>query len=91
MATLADHLGATQVLITSSTPFPNDKGALLSEVPSRRSVDFIWLDDRDLLDPDFVLHPLNYPEVANQRTDRPEDWDADYLDWVRRRVTNQGI
>jgi hypothetical protein len=91
LARLADHLGATQFLVTSSTPFPDHKGALLSEVPSRHSVDFVWLEDRDLLDPDFVLHPLNYPQVASQHTDRPEGWDADYLDWVRRSVTNQDV
>jgi hypothetical protein len=60
-------------------------------VPSRHSVDIAWLDDRDLLDPDFVLHPLNYPEVASQRTDRPEGRDADYLDWVRRSVADQSV
>jgi hypothetical protein len=77
--------------ITSSTPFPDVKETLLADVPSRHSVEITWLDGRDLLDPDFVLHPLNYPEVATQRTERPEGWDADYMDWVRRRVTNQGI
>jgi hypothetical protein len=88
---LADQLGASHLLVASSTAFPEDKAPLLAEAPSRHSVEIIWLDGRDLLDPDFVLHPLNYPEVATQRTERPEGWDADYLDWVRRRVTNQGI
>jgi hypothetical protein len=91
LARLADHLGASQLVVTSSTPFPDDKETLLSGVPSGRSVDIALLDDRDLLDPDFVLHPLNYPEVASQRTDRPEGRDADYLDWVRRSVADQSV
>jgi hypothetical protein len=88
---LADHLGASHLLVTSSTPFPNDKELLLSEVPSRHSVEIVWLDDRDLLDPDFVLHPLSYPEVKNRRPDSPEGWDADYLDWVWHSVADQSV
>jgi hypothetical protein len=74
LVVLAEHLGASRVLAASPTAFPEDKGSLISEVPSHSSVDIIWLDDRDLLDPDFVLHPLNYPEVADRRTERPEGW-----------------
>jgi hypothetical protein len=88
---LADHLEASKLLVASSTAFPEDKAPLLCEALSRHSVEIIWLDGRDLLDPDFVLHPLNYPQVASQRTDRPEGLDVDYLDWVRRSVTNQDV
>jgi hypothetical protein len=91
LVVLADHLGASQVLAASSTPFPDDKETLIADVPSQRSVQITWLDSRDLLDPDFPLHPLRYPEVADRRIDRPEGWDTDYLDWVRRSITNQDV
>jgi hypothetical protein len=87
---LADHLGASQVLATSSTAFPEDKSSLLAEVPSWLSVDIIWLDDHDLLDPNIFLHPLNLPAATGGRAHKPEGWDTDYLDWVRRSVTKQG-
>jgi hypothetical protein len=60
LAVLAYHLEASQLLVTSSTSFPDDKEPLLTEVPSRSTVNIVWLDDHDLLDPDFVLHPLRY-------------------------------
>jgi hypothetical protein len=86
---LADHLGASHVLVASPSAFPDDKGPLLSDVPRRHTVDIVWLDDRDLLDPDFVLHPLRYPEVRLQRAERPKGWDIDYLNWVQLSVTSE--
>jgi hypothetical protein len=89
LVVLADHLGASQLLVASSTPFPDDKESLVADVPSRLSVQITWLDGRDLLDPGFPLDPLRYPEVADRRIEMPEGWDEDYLDWVRRSITNQ--
>jgi len=86
---LSDHLGASQLLVSSSTCFPDDKTTLLSEVPADRSVDIVWLDSRDLLDPNIVLHPLRHQTAAGWRADKPEGWANDYLDWVRRSVANK--
>jgi hypothetical protein len=90
LVVLADHLRASQVLAASSTAFPEDKDPLLAEVSSQSSVDIMWLDDHDLLDPHMFFHPLNYPTATGKRADKPEGWDTDYLDWARRSVTNQG-
>ena len=91
LVVLADHLGALQVLAASPTAFPEDKDPLLAEVPPDSSVDIVWLDDYDLLDPHPYFHPLNYPTATGDRADKPEGWDKDYLDWVRRSVTNQAL
>ena len=86
---LADHLGASQLLVASSTAIPDDKDALLAEVPADHSVDIGWLDGHDLLDPNFTLHPLSHPTSTGERINKPEGWETDYLDWVRRSVTDQ--
>ena len=56
----------------------------------RSSVDIVWLDDYDLLDPNFIMHPLHHPTATSRRVSKREGWDTDYLDWARRSVTNQG-
>lgn len=83
---LADHLGASLVLGTSSTAFPEDKGPLLREVPADHSVEIGWLDGHDLLDPNLYLHPLAHPPATGGRIGKPEGWEAGYLDWVRTSV-----
>jgi hypothetical protein len=83
---LADHLGASLLLEASSTTFPEDKSPLLKEVPTDHLVDLRWLDGHDLLDPNFILHPLSYPPATGERINKPEGWEEDYLDWVRRTV-----
>lgn len=90
LTVLADHLGASQVLAASSTAFPDDKDPLLAEVSPNSSVNIVWLDEHDLLDPHMFFHPLNHPTASGERADKPEGWDTDYLDWARRSVANRG-
>ncbi len=89
MVVLAEHLGASQVLVASPTAFPDDKDVLLAETPAGHSVDIGWLDDHDLLDPNLYLHPLNHPRAAGQRIGKPEGWETGYLDWAVRSVADQ--
>lgn len=85
----AEHLGASRFLVTSSTEFPEDKGALLAEAPTDGSPEIGWLDAYDLLDPNIFLHPLSHPTATGERAGKPEGWETSYLDWVRRSVTGQ--
>ena len=89
LVVLAEHLGASQVLAASPTAFPDDKDVLLADIPADRSVDLGWLDVRDLLDPNFYLHPLNHPTATGGLIGKPEGWETEYLDWVRRSVADQ--
>ena len=84
---LADHLGASQLLIASSTTFPVQKETLLRGVPADHSVELVWLDGRDLLDPHFFANPLAFLG-AGGGAGKPEGSETDYLDWVRRSVTD---
>jgi hypothetical protein len=86
---LADHLGASKLLVASPSAFPDDKNALLAEVPADYTVHIDWLDSHDLLDPNIVLHLLSHPTATGERVSKPEGWENDYLDWARRSVTNQ--
>jgi len=90
LVVLADHLGASKLLAASSTAFPEDKDPLLAEVSPRSSVDIVWPDDYDLLDPNFIMNPFHHPTATSRRVSKREGWDTDYLDWARRSVTNQG-
>jgi hypothetical protein len=89
LVVLAEHLGASQLLVASSTVFPDDKGSLLDGVPANRAVDIGWLDGRDLLDPNVFMHPLSFPSATGERVGKPERWEDDYLDWVRRGVADR--
>lgn len=89
LAVLADHLGASRLLVASSTEFPADKAALLAEVPTDASAEIEWLDAYDLLDPNIILHPLSHPTATGERAGKPDGWESSYLDWARRSVTGQ--
>ncbi len=91
LVVLADHLGASQLLVASSSMFPEHKDPLLADVPADHSVDIGWMDGHELLDPNFFLHPLSHPTAMGQRANKPEGWKNDYLDWVRRSVTGQTV
>lgn len=79
---LADHLGASELLIASSTTFPVEEEALLREVPGDHSVELSWLDGRDLLDPHFFANPLAF-SGARGGAGKPEKWDEEYLELLR--------
>lgn len=79
---LADHLGASQLLVTSSTTFPVEKEVLLQEAPADRSVELLWLDGRALLDPHFFWNPLAFLG-ASGGAGKPEGWDDEYLESLR--------
>jgi hypothetical protein len=89
LVVLADHLGASQLLVASSTDFPDDKEALLAGAPADRSVRIAWLDGRDLLDPNVFMHPLSFPSATGERVGKPQRWEEDYLEWVRRSVADR--
>lgn len=89
LAVLADHLKASQLLVTTSTAFPDDKDAFLAEIPADCSIDIDWLDGYDLLDPNIFLHPLRHPTATDERIGKPDGWETNYLDWARRSVTDQ--
>jgi hypothetical protein len=89
LVVLADHLGASILLVASPSVFPKDKGALLAEVPADHTVRIDWLDSHDLLDPSIFLHPLSHPTATGERASKPEGWENDYLDWARRSVINK--
>jgi hypothetical protein len=86
---LADHLQAPQLVVASSTSFPENRETLLSKTPTNYSVDISWLDGRDLLDPDDFAHPLSNPSSTSERADKPKGWETGYLGWVRRNVINR--
>jgi hypothetical protein len=83
-AALADHLGASRLLVASSTAFPRDKSPLLREVPAGRSVELVWLDGRHLLDPFFTANPLSFPRAevpgADDYVGKPDNWGQEYLE-----------
>jgi hypothetical protein len=79
---LADYLGASQLLVASSTTFPAEKEALLQEAPADCSVELLWLDGRDLLDPHFFANPLTSPG-ASGGAGKPEGWDEVNLQSLR--------
>lgn len=89
LVVLADHLDAEQLLITSSTTFPENKESLIGEVPAGYSVELTWLDGYDLLDPNLVLHPLAHPLPTGERHNKPSGWEIGYLDWVWRSTTDR--
>lgn len=91
LVVLADHLGASQLLVASPSVFPEHKDHLLADVPADHSVDIGWMDGRELLDPNFFLHPLSHPTAMGQRANKPKGWKNDYLDWARRSVTGQTV
>jgi len=72
MVVLADHLGASQLLIASSTVYPVEKATLLRETPADHSVEVTWLDGHDLLDPHYVANPLDSREQAAEQTSRKD-------------------
>jgi hypothetical protein len=80
---LADHLGAAELLVASSTTFPVGKETLLREVPDNHSVKLLWLDGSDLLDPYFFANPLTFPG-ASDGARKPKGWDEEYLELLRR-------
>lgn len=88
LVTLADHLGASMVIYAAATQFPVDKSVLLAEVPSDASAEVRCLDGYDLLDPNHMAHPLSFPSVSDERMSKPENWEADYLDWIRSAIGN---
>ncbi len=89
LVVLADHLGASQLLVTSSTAFPEDKSTLLAETPTEHAVELVWLDGHDLLDPNYFVHPLSHQTAAGEGIGKPEEWENDYLDWARRSVADR--
>ena len=89
LVVLADHLGASTLLVASPSAFPDDKDALLALRPADHSVDIDWLDGYGLLDPNIFVHPLNHPTATGERASKPEGWENRYLDWARTSVTNQ--
>ena len=55
---------ASQLLVASSTTFPVEEEVLLQEAPDDYSVELLWLDGRDLLDPHFFANPWPFQEQA---------------------------
>ena len=51
-------------------------------VPADHSVELVWLDGRDLLDPHFFANPLTFPG-ASGGAGKPEGWDKEYLESLR--------
>jgi hypothetical protein len=86
---LADHLGASQLLVASSTTFPVPKESLLQEAPADRSVELVWLDGCDFLDPHSFANPLAFPG-ANGGAGKPEGWDEEYLESLRIGLADTG-
>jgi hypothetical protein len=86
MVVLADYLGASQLLIASSTVYPVEKATLLREIPADHSVELTWLDSHDLLDPHYFANPLAF-EGAN----KPEGWDKEYLELLRRSLVDGSV
>jgi hypothetical protein len=86
---LADHLGAAKLLVASSTTFPVKKEAFLQEIPADHSVELVWLDGRDLLDPHFFANPLTFPE-ASGGAGKSEGWDEEYLESLRIGLADAG-
>ncbi|MDQ4000613.1 MAG: hypothetical protein M3283_06360 [Actinomycetota bacterium] len=82
MIVLADYLGASQLLVASSTTFPVEKEVLLKEAPADYSVEVLWLDGRDLLDPYYFANPLIF-SGASGGAGKPEGWDQEYLESLR--------
>lgn len=86
---LADHLGASRLVIASSTAFPEDKASLLREVPAGHSVELLWLDERHLLDPNFFANPLSFPRVDGG-VGKPEGWEKEYLKLLGAALSDSG-
>jgi hypothetical protein len=84
---LADHLGASQLLVASATLYPVEKETLLRETPADHSVKVSWLDSRDLLDPHYFANSLAF-EGASIGVDKPEGWDEEYLELLRQSLTD---
>lgn len=80
---LADHLGASRLLVASSTTFPVKAEVLLREVTAGHSVELTWLDGRDLLDPSYFANPLAF-RGAGGRAGKPEGRDEEYLELLRK-------
>jgi hypothetical protein len=87
---LADHLGASRLLVASSTMYPVEKATLLREAPADHSVEVTWLDGRDLLDPHYFANPLAL-EGASSGADKPEGWDKEYLELLRRSLVDGSV
>lgn len=82
LAAVFPKIRAFQFLVASSTTFPVEKEALLQEVPANHSVELVWLDGRDLLDPHVVANPLTF-SGASGGVGKPEGWDKEYLESLR--------
>jgi hypothetical protein len=72
LAVLAEHLGATRVVNATPDRFPEDKTALMEQMPRDSRVEVEWWDGADLLDP--------YPIERR----RGEGWPEEYLDLILR-------
>ena len=79
LAAVFPKIRAFQFLVSSSTTFPVENEALLQEVPADHSVELVWLDGRDLLDPHFFANPLTFPG-ASGGVGKPEGWDTEGWD-----------
>jgi hypothetical protein len=90
MVVLADHLGASQLLIASSTVYPVEKATLLRETPADHSVEVTWLDGHDLLDPHYFANLLAF-KGASSGADKPEGWDKEYLELLRRCLVDGSV
>ena len=78
---VASHMGASHLIVATSTRWPPEKGPLLQDVPSNPSVEIQWWDERYLLDPHFA-----FPRVSHPGAETPEGWADMYLDWVARNL-----
>jgi hypothetical protein len=87
---LADHLGASQLLIASSTVYSVEIATLLRETPADHSVEVSWLDGHDLLDPHYFANPLAF-EGASSGAGKPEGWDKEYLELLRRSLVDGSV
>jgi hypothetical protein len=87
---LADHLGASHLLLASSTMYPVEKETLLRETPADHSVEVSWLDGHDLLDPHYFANPLAF-EGASGGADKPKGWDKEYLELLRRSLVDGSV
>ncbi len=72
LASFAEHLEASRIMVATATSFPEDKGPLLEHVPAAWAERVEWWDGEELLDPDPRLTP------------RDGDWRENYLSRVFR-------
>lgn len=82
--TVAHHMGASQLIVATSTRWPEEKGPLLKGVSDNSSVEIEWWDEAYVLDPHFAFPQVSYPGAA-----LPEGWTDTYLDWVASSLTRE--